>query len=157
MLVRRPNPGEIQMRIHPSRLLHACVLVLAVALSPEGVRAETGADLPDWAEVSEVQTVEVVTLDEDGDQRETTVWLAVVDGQGYIRTGGTRWGANLERDPQLTLRIEEREWALRIAVVDDEALHERITAAFREKYGFSDSMIGLVRGSNPTIMHLVPR
>jgi hypothetical protein len=143
------------MRIPPSRLLPA--LAIALVLVATDVRAGSDVVAPDWPTVAEAQTVEVVTVDEDGDRRETTVWLVVVDGEGYIRTGGTRWGKNLQRDPQLVLRTGEQEWPLRIAAVEDETQREIITAAFREKYGFSDAMIGLVRGSNPTIMRLLPR
>jgi hypothetical protein len=141
------------MRIALSRALLVAVLASAAGTA----MAAPEPSPPQWSEVAEVGTVEVLTVDEDGSPRETTVWLAVVDGQGYLRTGGTRWGGNLERDPQLVLRIEEREYALRSEAVEDEALRERITAAFREKYGFTDALIGLVRGDHPMIMRLLPR
>jgi hypothetical protein len=98
-----------------------------------------------------------VTHDEDGDVRDTKVWLAVVDGQGYIRTGGTIWGDNVERDPQLVLRIEAREYPLRAEFVEDDALRERIVATFREKYGWTDGAMNVIRGSRPRIMRLRPR
>lgn len=141
------------MRITLLRALFCC-LVAALA----GVAfAEPELVPPRWSELAEVETVEVLTVDEDGSPRETTVWLAVVDDQAYLRTSSTRWGGNLERDPQLVLRIGDLEYALQIEAIEDEALRERVVATFREKYGFSDSLIGLIRSSHPTIMRLQPR
>jgi hypothetical protein len=62
------------------------------------------AEAPDWDGLRELGTVEVVTTDLDGADRETTVWLAVVDGAGYVRTGSSRWGDNVVRSPELELR-----------------------------------------------------
>jgi hypothetical protein len=115
------------------------------------------AEVPDWVTVADADTVQVVTDDEDGSRRDTTVWLLVLDGQGYIRTGGTRWGANLQRDPQLELRVGDTSYPLRAEFVEDEPLRERVEAGFREKYGFSDAVIGLFRGGEPLIMRLRPR
>lgn len=110
-----------------------------------------------WADLADVETVEVLTQDEDGESRETVIWLIVVDGEGYIRTGGTSWGDNVARDPNIALRIEETEYRVQAEFVEDDALRETITAAFREKYGWSDAMISPIRGSRPRIMHLLPR
>jgi hypothetical protein len=115
------------------------------------------AQAPDWAAAADVRVINVVTHDEDGDTRDTKVWLAVVDGQGYIRTGGTSWGDNVERDPQLVLRIEGREYPLRAEFVEDDDLRARIVASFREKYGWTDGAFNIFRGSRPRIMRLLPR
>ena len=115
------------------------------------------AAAPDWNAAAGVQTVEIVTTNEDGTPRETTIWLAVVDGQGYIRTGNTHWEGNIERNPDVVLRIEKAEYPLRAEFVQDAALRTRIEQVFREKYGFSDAFIGVFRGGEPKIMHLAPR
>lgn len=115
------------------------------------------AEVPDWPSVAAVETVQVLTDDEDGSRRDTTVWLLVLDGQGYVRTGNTRWGANVQRDPQLELQVGESSYPLRAEFVEDAALRQRVEAGFREKYGFSDAVIGLFRGGEPLIMRLQPR
>jgi len=140
------------MRIALSR---ASVVLLACLAG--SAFAQPATEPPDWSEVASVETVEVVTSDEDGSPRETTVWLAALDGEGYVRTGSTRWGGNLERDPQLLLRIGDREYALRALMIEDDALRERVAAVFREKYGFTDTALALFRGSRPKIMRLLPR
>jgi hypothetical protein len=119
--------------------------------------APASAGAPDWAALREVGTVFVATTDADGDPRETKVWLAVVDGAGYVRTGGTTWGENAARDGELVLRAGEASWPMRVELVEDDALRQRVTDAFREKYGFSDRMVSWVRGSRPKIMRLHPK
>ena len=119
--------------------------------------AVAAAEAPDWESLREVQTVEVVTADEDGASRETTVWLVVVDGAGIVRTGGTSWGENVVRKPELVLRAGEASYELRVEFVEDDALRQRITDAFREKYGFSDRIVSWVRGSRPKLMRLHPK
>ena len=114
-------------------------------------------DTVDWERHGDVGTVTVVTTTEEGELRETTVWLAVVEGQGYLRTGSTRWGRDVERSPKLGLRIGEESLALRAEFVEDDALRERVSAAFREKYGWKDALVGIFRGGRPKIMKLLPR
>ena len=128
------------------------LVALALALA-----APAAADVPDWNAVADVGTVVIETFDEDGDARETTIWLAVVDGQGYIRTGGSTWGDNLVRKPECELEIEDEDYLMRVAFVEDDAERAVIEAAFNEKYGWSDTMIGWFRGGRPLIMRLEPR
>jgi hypothetical protein len=131
------------------------VLFLLVLITP--LSGAHGEEAIDWDSHAEEQTVTVVTADEGGSVRETTAWLAVLDGQGYIRTGGTRWGGNIERSQDIALRIGETELLLRVEFVTDEAQRDAVKAAFREKYGFSDWLLNPLRGSNPKIMRLNPR
>ena len=134
----------------------ACVLLGAVVCLLGALVA--GAAELDWNSVADVGQVRVLTTNQDGTPRETTIWLAVLDGQGYIRTSGwTRWGDNVERNPDIALRIGDTEHRLRASFVEDEALRERIVAAFREKYGGFDGFLNVLRGSKPPIMRLDPR
>jgi len=138
------------------RRLHACVLLGAIVCLLAAVAA--GAAEFDWNSVADVEEVRVLTTNQDGTPRETTIWLAVVDGQGYIRTSGwTTWGDNVVRNPDIALRIGDTEHLLRASFVEDEALRERIVATFREKYGRFDGFVNILRGSKPPIMRLDPR
>ncbi|HXK23627.1 MAG TPA: DUF2255 family protein [Myxococcota bacterium] len=128
-------------------------LLLAASVTSSPARAAA----PDWNAAAGVQTVQVVTTNEDGTPRDTTIWLAVVDGQGYIRTGHTHWEGNIERNPEVVLRIEKAEYPLRAEFVEDAALRARIEQVFRQKYGFSDAFIGVFRSGEPKIMKLAPR
>lgn len=130
------------------------ILLGALAL---GLAAPATAGAPDWNAVAAVDTVEIVTADEDGTPRETTIWLAVVDGQGYIRTSNTRWAENIARNPDVVLRIEGTEYPLRVEYIEDEALRARVHQTFRDKHGFSDAFISVFRSSHPKIMRLNER
>ena len=116
-----------------------------------------GAEALDWTSLQDVGRVEVLTSDEDGASRETTVWLVVVDGAGYVRTGSTRWGDNAARTRELGLRAAGSTHPMRVEFVEDEAARERIEEAFRAKYGFSDRMVSWMRGARPKIMLLQPK
>jgi hypothetical protein len=135
----------------PRRALPAVVALFAawaVALPTHGI---------DWAAAGAERVVEIVTRNADGTSRETKIWLAVVDGQGYIRTGGTRWYGNLSRDPDVVLRVAGAEHLLRAEEVTDAQLVARVEAALRAKYGWSDRLIAPFRFGETRILRLVPR
>ena len=132
-------------------------LVTFVALScasPPPPLAETALD---WESVAEERVPAIVTRDPEGDERVTKLWLVVVDGQGLIRTGDTRWFRNIERDPNVVLRIGGHAHPLRAELIGDESLEKRVDAAFREKYGWQDRLIHLFGESDANTMRLVPR
>ena len=148
--------GPKGSNLSPSlRLL--CALLLLVASALLVARAVENTARPDWNSVARVDTVEVFTKNGDGTPRHTTIWLAVVDGKGYIRTGATGWWSNIERDPNVVLRIEDKEYPLRAVSVEDALLRQRVEDAFRAKYGFSDRVVGFFFRSVPHIMRLDPR
>jgi hypothetical protein len=110
----------------------------------------------EWSAYADARAVVVLHADEDGTRRETTIWLCVSEGRGYVRGGGGRWVGNTRRSGDVALRIGEVELAVRATPVTDEAELERVTSAFRAKYGFGDVMATLVRG-HPTIFRLEER
>jgi hypothetical protein len=129
--------------------------LLALAL---GSAAAARAAEPNWDKLADIGQIEIVTHDEDGDERETTIWFVVLDGQGFIRTGGSTWGENVRRDPgDVVLRIDDKEYPLRAEFIENDKLRERVVAAFREKYGWFDGFINFVRGKRPNIMHMISR
>jgi hypothetical protein len=85
-------------------------LALALAaLSSLAATAEAAAQELDWEKYAHVGVIEIITVDPDGDVRETKVWFVTIDGAAYLRTSGSRWLANIERDPKVVIRIEDRE------------------------------------------------
>lgn len=134
-------------RIFAGALLLACA---TSAVTPARGRI-------DWARADQEKVVVVVTHDEDGDERRTKAWLVTVDGAGYLRTGETRWFANLERDPKLELRVAGVAYPMQVQFVHDTELSLKITSALREKYGWEDRVVGWFRSGPAHHLRLVPR
>ena len=129
----------------------AALLVLLGALA-------ASASPIDWSALAGENTVVIRTSEADGAPRETTAWLVVVDGRGYIRTGETHWHGNIARDPKIGVRIAGQDYAVTAEHVTDPGLRERIQAAFYEKYGFSDTFVGwFTDRTNAEILALLPR
>jgi hypothetical protein len=126
----------------------ACLLV---------VSAQAIASEPDWDAIAELDTVHVVTTDSDGGERSTKIWVAVLDGVGYIRTSqGSTWGDNVAKVPEIALHVAGKDYPLNASFIEEPAERERIIAAFEAKYG-SNPLLNLIRGSDPRIMRLAPR
>jgi hypothetical protein len=135
-------------------MLIACAVLIAVSCaSTVPPTAETAVD---WTAVAEEGGPSIVTRDPDGGERVTKLWLVVVDGQGLIRTGDSRWFRNIERDPNVILRIAGYAHPLRAEPVTDESLEKRANAAFREKYGWQDRLIHPFGEPDANLMRLVP-
>ncbi len=119
--------------------------------------AAGAAGATDWSALSAVKTVTITTQNEDGSMRDTTVWLLVLDGNPYVRTGNTSWGENVMRNPNVKLGVGGRDFILRAVPVVDPALATRIQEGFREKYGWQDAVVGLIPGGGSKLFRLQPR
>ena len=86
---------------------------------------------PDWSRWSDLPTVQVITTDEGGRARTTTVWIVVVEGHAYLRTGSTIWGGNVEREGRLKLKGVAGEYQCRAERITDPSINAKVTAAFR--------------------------
>jgi hypothetical protein len=126
-------------------------VVLAFALA---VASSTESATPDWSKWADLQTVQVISTDEGGRARTTTVWIVVVDGQAYLRTGRTIWGGNVEREGKLKLKGEPGEYQFRAERITDLLLQEHVMAAFGAKYGFRDVISGVIRLGQHRIFRL---
>lgn len=144
--------------IHVKPGLEAWIPLLSMLLLLAAPPAHASDAPVDWKAVAEVREIHALTLNEDGSSRETKIWLAVVDGRGYIRTSrSTRWGKNVVRDPDITVRIEGMEHPVHVTFIEDDALRDQVIGAFRAKYGATDWWLKIFRGRSPHIMRLDPR
>lgn len=144
------------IKLNRNLLLRSSRIVLVcAALACASIAA---ADVPDWGDVSALETVTVVTETQEGEAHESTIWLVMVDGKGYIRTTErSGWGKNIRRNSTITIRVAGVDHPVSVTFVDDTAEFDRVDARFREKYGFRDALVGIVRGSNPPMMRLDAR
>ena len=101
---------------------------------------------PIWTDVKEEEEITITVNQEDGATLDLIIWLVVVDGRGYIRTRDTSWGAEMERDPNVSLRIAGRDYPVRVSAVSEGTLYDRVNAAYTEKYGMmSDALLAMWR------------
>jgi len=136
-----------------TRMLHALALA-SYLVGASSARAQ------DWNAFADIETIQIVTHDEDGKPRDTKVWLAVYEGHGYVRTGGTRWGGNVRRDPDVVVRIGDDAFPLRaVPIAPEDPVYAAVAGVFRRQHGFRDRMMGVIRnfGGPATIMRLDPR
>ena len=126
--------------------------LVALALTPLAASAE----YPDWSGLAEVEVIEILTEDDDGDLRETKIWFVLLDGEPYLRTSRSNWLDNLRRDPDCRLRIEGREYVARAEEVTGDAIVARVDAASLAKYGWQERFIHVFRMRTPDILKLSP-
>ncbi len=124
------------LRARRSRL--ALAGMLATACATAGPAPPPGP--PDWHAVATERVAFVLPTDPDGSPRETRVVFVVREGTGIVRTGATRWFANLQRDPDIGLRIGESEYPVSAERIHDADEERAINAAFRAKYGLMLSL-----------------
>ena len=118
------------------RFVSAVALLLCVA-------GTAHAQAVDWNLANQHDVIELLTTDPDGKARETKVWIAELDGRGYVRTNDSRWYQNFGRNPDGMIRFGGVEFPIRAEVVNDAALRERVDAVFAKKYPFSMWVSGL--------------
>jgi hypothetical protein len=136
-----PRPGPVTA---------LSLLVTALVLTSPAARAL------DWTPYTEESTVEIVTRDEDGGVRETSVWMVVVEDHGYVRTNDSRWLANIRRGSPVAVRVRGSELPMSAREVDDAAVQARVEEAFLSKYGLMQRLMSALRFRVPTVLELTP-
>lgn len=94
----------------------------------------------DWRTAAEPWSIQLVTRDADGASRTTRMRVVALDGSGFVRTGESGWGQNLERDPSCQLHLKGKDHRLRAEAVTSAADKQRIDAAFLAKYGWQERL-----------------
>ena len=128
-----------------------CAVVLLVVAG--SMRA---AEL-DWRRFQDADVIEVLTQDEDGAPRETSIWIVSFDGHGYVRTNDSRWLANIRRGSSVALRLDQDEFAVAAREPNDAAITARVEEHFKQKYGFMQRVMSTFRMREPTVLELTAR
>jgi len=132
--------------------MHVAFVSAAMLVAPFAA-----ANAFDWAPYREDSTIEILTDDEDGDRRETKIWIVVLDDAGFIRTNDSRWLANIRRGSPVLLRTRDVETPVTAEVIEDPLVYDRVEQAFKEKYGWVQKAMSVFRMSRPTVLKLSPR
>ena len=101
--------------------------------------------------------IEIITHDEDGELRETSIWIVTEGDHGYVRTNDSRWLANIRRGSGVALRLGEQEFAVSAREPNDSALSARVEEQFKQKYGFMQRVMSAFRMREPTLLELTAR
>ncbi len=117
------------------------VAAAAIAFGLACASAPVSREPIDWSAADERWSLHIVTVDPDGDERVTRIWLASVDGAGAIRTGDSRWWANLRRDPACRIRVLDVDYPVRAEFVTEHEVKARIDDAFVAKYGWFERLL----------------
>ena len=134
--------------MHPMlRLAPLAVLAFALAAPPASAS-------DDWAPFAEADVVRIVTEDEDGGERDTSVWIVVVDGSAWVRTNESRWLANIRRGSRVALRLDATTRPVSAEEVADPDATARVEAAFKTKYGVMQRVMSFFRMREPTLLRL---
>jgi hypothetical protein len=100
-------------------------------------------------DLAEVEEIDIETSSAPGrPTRRRTIWVVVADGQVYVRSvrgAAGRWYRDVRAHPRATLHVGNRALAVQAIPVGDPATIERVSEAFRSKYGRSPYMPPIVR------------
>jgi len=134
--------------------LSVALATLAIASNAAG---EEAGGWPDWDSYTDVGIIEILTVDEDGDARESKVWVVLLGGEPFLRTNDSRWLENIRRDPEIGLRIEGREYTGMAEEIEGDEIVDKVDEASRRKYGWQEAFIHVFRMKKPEILRLIPR
>ena len=107
------------------------ILMILVGLS-SGISAAEGQG---WERYSNESTLEVLTIDSEGEEHWSTFWLVVLDGQCYLRLG-TRGAERIERhakQPHVSIKIAGQR-SDQVLVIRAPEMAEAVATAMAEKY-----------------------
>jgi hypothetical protein len=87
------------------------------------------------------------SVDAAGATVETRLWVVDEGGSAWLRSGapGSGWLRRIEANPRVALERGGRTTRMRAVPVRDPAVRDRIHVLMREKYGFADAWISLIR------------
>ena len=88
-----------------------------------------------WEQFQDEDTLEVLTIDAEGDEHWSTFWLAAIDGQLYLRLG-SRGAGRIEghtKMPFVSVKISGQQFD-QVKVVDAPDKAEAVAAAMADKY-----------------------
>ncbi len=138
--------------------LASTLLAVTVAgAEPRAAQAGGEGAAAAWtAGFAAVGTVRIVTVDADGDVRDTPVWIVTSDATAWVRTNDSRWLANIRRGSPIDLRTDDVSQPVAALEVDDAGEAARVEALFKTKYGWVQKLMSAVRISEPTVLRLQP-
>jgi hypothetical protein len=88
-----------------------------------------------WVSFANESTLEVLTVDHNGQEYWSTFWLVVIEGKMYLRLGG-RGAARIEgntKQPFVSVKLAGRRFD-NVRVISEPEMAEHVAAAMAQKY-----------------------
>ena len=95
----------------------------------------------DWSFTEDAEEVFIETVTSYGIPHSVTVWCVTVGKELYIAADDPdekHWVANVARDPDVRLKIEDRVYEQRLVPVTDAATIAAIDSGFARKYEYEE-------------------
>ena len=109
--------------------------------------------------VDEGEVVTLMTVDDQGRDYMTEVWIVDLPSGSYLRAGSSdaRWLARISSHPEVTVVRDEHPARFRAAARDEEETRRIVNAAMAEKYGFADELWSRMSDRDRAVpIHLEP-
>ncbi|MBI4220054.1 MAG: DUF2255 family protein [Chloroflexi bacterium] len=110
--------------------------------------------------LSATEEIDIETHPAGSDARRTTVWIVVDGGNAYVRAVRGlkgRWYREIRSDSSPAVIARGRRYSVRPVQVKDESEIERVTEAYKRKYGKSRWVSGVLKPETlPATLRLEP-
>ena len=112
---------------------HCLFLMTLVVVSLSFVAIQVHAQ--GWESFANESTLEVLTVNQNGQEYWSTFWLVVIDGKMYLRLGG-RGAARIEgntKQPFVSIKLAGQRFD-NVRVIPEPEMTEQVAAAMARKY-----------------------
>ena len=96
-------------------------------------------EMRDWSFTDGHPEIWIETRTPYGVPHSVTIICASTNGKLYVGArdpDGKRWVANVDRDPEVRLKIGDRLYEKRLVLIDDADVREAVSSAYAAKYGW---------------------
>ena len=144
--------GRVMSKLQGLLLTRVRLVMIAV-----GVLAALLVGVPYLVDEGEI--VKVATVDSNGRDHFTELWIVDLAEGPYLRAGSPEvaWLARIRAQPEITLHRGDLAVNFRAACEEDASIRGRVNLAMSEKYGFADRLWGRVSDRGQAVpVRLVP-
>ena len=138
------------------RIANLAVLSFALSIAFAVAAHADDKAVPGWdpAVFRDASTIKIMTTEPDVGEHWSNLWVAVIDGQPYVRLGDRSYG-RIQRNtarPYVKLKVADQEFD-KVKVVEMPDMKEKVAAAMADKYWLD---VVIRHESHPMVARLVP-
>lgn len=121
------------------RIILATMLITTAACSyipfaGGALDGDVAQSLGDWRNIAQVSIIQLETRPEE--PYSVKVWMIAEENHLYVYAGDkhSQWAQNIDQNPDVRLKVEDKIYELRAARVMDETEFQQFALAWRNKY-----------------------